>query len=212
MRLEQQRMPAQCWNGVRLLFGGTLAELGAGWLLGRRRPIAAARGRSVGQYCPRCTLRPSIIGRLPHGGPAHQADPRGETTKACELVAPESAAARYVMHQQLMTDAEKITGYASEPETPKIDPDPATGAIKIKYNDDPKTKYTWKDFTLDQGQDHRLDWQDRTREVRAVVAYHHRSIHGREAKLKSAYLSNGKALSAIVELSSGTATSWGNAE
>jgi hypothetical protein len=30
--------------------------------------------------------------------------------------------------------------------------------------------------------------------------------HGREAKLKSAYLSNGKALSAIVELSSGTAT------
>ena len=116
------------------------------------------------------------------------------------------------MHQQLMTEAEKITGYASEPETPKIDPDPATGAIKIKYNDDPKTKYTWKDFTLDQGQDHRLDWQDRTREVRAVVAYHHRSIHGREAKLKSAYLSNGKALSAIGELSSGTATSWGNAE
>jgi hypothetical protein len=42
------------------------------------------------------------------------------------------------MHQQLMTEAEKITGYASEPETPKIDPDPATGAIKIKYNDDPK--------------------------------------------------------------------------
>jgi hypothetical protein len=80
------------------------------------------------------------------------------------------------MHQQLMTEAEKITGYASEPETPKIDPDPATGSIKIKYNDDPKTKYTWKDFTLDQGQDHRLDWQDRTREVRAVVAHHHRSI------------------------------------
>jgi hypothetical protein len=80
------------------------------------------------------------------------------------------------MHQQLMTEAEKITGYASEPETPKIDPDPATGAIKIKYNDDPKTKYTWKSFTLDQGQDHRLDWQDRTREVRAVVAHHPRSI------------------------------------
>jgi hypothetical protein len=36
--------------------------------------------------------------------------------------------------------------------------------------------------------------------------------HGREAKLKSAYLSNSKALSAIVELSSGTATSWGNVE
>jgi hypothetical protein len=35
---------------------------------------------------------------------------------------------------------------------------------------------------------------------------------GREARLKSAYLSNGKALSAIVELSSGTATSWGNTE
>jgi hypothetical protein len=86
---------------------------------------------------PRCTLLSSIIGRLPHGGQAHQADPRGETTKAGELVAPESAAARYAMHQQLVTEAEKITGYASEPETPKIDPDPATGAIKIKYNDDP---------------------------------------------------------------------------
>ena len=44
------------------------------------------------------------------------------------------------MHQQLMTEAEKITGYgASDSED---HPDPATGAIKIKYNDAPKTKYT----------------------------------------------------------------------
>jgi hypothetical protein len=49
-----------------------------------------------------------------------------QTKKAGQLVAPESAAARYVVHRQLMIKAEKITGYASEPETPKIDPDPST--------------------------------------------------------------------------------------
>jgi hypothetical protein len=31
------------------------------------------------------------------------------------------------VHRQLITKAEKITGYMSEPKTPKIDPDPATG-------------------------------------------------------------------------------------
>jgi hypothetical protein len=116
------------------------------------------------------------------------------------------------MHQQLMTEAEKITGYASEPETPKIDPDPATGAIKIKYNDDPKTKYTWKDFTLDRAKI--TGWTGKTGPVKSALWSRTTTdqSQGREAKLKSAYLSNGKALSAIVELSSGTATSWGNAE
>jgi hypothetical protein len=71
------------------------------------------------------------------------------------------------VHRQLMTKAEKITGYTSEPETPKIETDPATGAIKIKYNDDPKTKYTWKDFTFDQGKI--TGWTGKTGPVKPVL-------------------------------------------
>jgi hypothetical protein len=205
-------MPAQCWNGVRLLFGGTLAELGAGWLLGRRRPIAAARGRSVGQYCPRCTLRPSIIGRLPHGGQAHQADPGGETTKACEPVASESAAARYVMHQQLMTEAEKITGYARSQrlrrstQIPPPAPSRSSTTTTLKLSTPGRTSRSTRAKIT--------GWTGKTGPVKSALWSRTTTdqSHGREAKLKSAYLSNGKALSAIVELSSGTATSWGNAE
>ena len=135
-----------------------------------------------------------------------------ETKKAGLLVAPESAAARYVVHRQLMTKAEKITGYASEPRTPKIDPDPATGAIKIKYDNEPKTKDTWKDFTFDQGKIN--GWRGKTGPVKSMLWSRTTSdqSRGRKAELKSAYLTNSKALYAIVELSSSKATSWGNAE
>jgi hypothetical protein len=134
-----------------------------------------------------------------------------EIRKAGELVAPDSAAAKYVVHRQLMTKAEKITGYTSEPDTAKIDPDPATGAIKIKYDDKPKTKYTWKDFTFDQGKI--TGWTGKTGPVQSVLWSRTTSdqSRGRKAVLKSAHLSNSKALYAIVELSSSNATSWGNA-
>jgi hypothetical protein len=135
-----------------------------------------------------------------------------QTKKAGQLVAPESAAARYVVHRQLMTKAEKITGYASKPETPKIDPDPATRAVKIKYDDEPRTKYTWNDFTFDQGKI--TGWTGKTGPVKSVLWSRTTSdqSRGRKAELKSAYLSNSKALYAVVELSSSKATSWGNAE
>jgi hypothetical protein len=61
MKLEQQRMQAQCWNGVRLLFGGTLAELGAGWL----RPIAAARGEVLVSTAPDARSARATSGDFP---------------------------------------------------------------------------------------------------------------------------------------------------
>lgn len=94
----------------------------------------------------------------------------------------------------------------------KIDPDPSTGAIKIKYDDEPKTKHTWKDFTFDQGK--LTGWTGKTGPVKSVLWSRTTSdqSRGRKAELKSAYLSNSKAVYAVVELSSSKATSWGNAE
>ena len=116
------------------------------------------------------------------------------------------------MHRQLMTKAEKIIGYALGTRESENRPDPATGAIKIKYDDEPKTKYTWKDFTFDQGKI--SGWTGKAGPVESVLWSRTTSdqSRGRKAELKSAYLSNSKALYAIVELSSSKATSWGNAE
>jgi hypothetical protein len=178
--------------------GGDSSQLPDGEVIVSTPPDASATPASAGDFATAVKFT-----KLIHDD---------ETKKAGQLVAPESAAARYVMHRQLMTKAEKIIGYAAEPETPKIDPDPATGAIKIKYDDEPKTKYTWKDFTFDQGKIN--GWTGKTGPVESVLWSRTTSdqSRGRKAELKSAYLSNSKALYAIVELSSSKATSWGNAE
>ena len=138
MRLGQRRMPSTMleWS-LAVLVAPVLSLALAGCLAGGDPSQQQSVGEVTVSPAPRCTLRPSVIGRLRHGRQVHQADPLGRDYEGWRAVGPESAAARYVVHRQLMTKAEKITGYTSEPETPKIDPDPATGAIKIKYNSTP---------------------------------------------------------------------------
>ena len=164
------------------------------------------------QHSPRCVLDPSISGRLRHGRRVHQADPRGRDQKG-RPAGRTGVCCRKVRRAPAADDQggedHRLRVGARDSE---VGPDPATGAIKIKYDNKPKTKDTWKDFTFDQGKI--SGWTGKTGPVKSVLWSRTTSdqSRGRKAELKSAYLTNSKALYAIVELSSSKATSWGNAE
>ena len=135
------------------------------------------------------------------------------TTKykeAAELVVPESAADRYVVHQTLYRRAVKASqGYAPEGVPPEFEPDPAKGSIKIIFLAQAETQqeatenatsYTWKDFTYKGGKI--ASWTGKSGPVEDVLWTRttHAASRGRRAELKSAYLSDIGSLIAVVEL------------
>jgi hypothetical protein len=122
--------------------------------------------------------------------------------EASGLVVPESPAARYLAHQTLMRKAQQIAGYnQSGDEEPSLKPDPTTGTIKIRYEDqsEGETKYTWRDFTFEQGKI--TGWTGASGPVKDVLWSRESkdSALGATAELASAYRTNAGNMDVVVE-------------
>jgi hypothetical protein len=118
-----------------------------------------------------------------------------------------------------MFRAEKISGgYPADGETPSIKTDPIKQTITIRYHGQEGVGhgkalgYTWRNFTYDQGKI--TGWTGASGPIGSVLWTRQTfgESRGRKAVLKSAYLSNDKAMNIVVELSSSRGTTWGNAE
>ncbi len=127
---------------------------------------------------------------------------KNDYEEAGELVKPESPAARYVAHQTLTEKAERIAGYTrDDEEAPGIKGDPATGTVKIKYEDEPKTTYVWRDFTFEQGKI--TGWVGKQGPVKDVLWSRESkdSALGATARLASAYRGSSGSMYMVVEFS-----------
>jgi hypothetical protein len=139
-----------------------------------------------------------------------------EYREANQLVAPESPAARYLVHQVKIDKAQSIAGYdASEEERPSVKPDPATGSIKIKFEkteESPALSYVWKDFAFEQGKI--TGWTGKSGPIQDVLWSRTTtdSKLSTRAKLESAYRGNNGNLYVVVELSASKGRGFGDAE
>jgi hypothetical protein len=105
--------------------------------------------------------------------------------------------------------------------SPKIDPNPAKGNIKIVHLAEAETqaearknaiRYTWKDFTYEQCRI--TGWTGGSGPIKDVLWTRTTSgeDRGRRAELKSAYLSSSGSLVVVVELSSSEGTAFWEGE
>jgi hypothetical protein len=132
------------------------------------------------------------------------------------LVLPESPAARYLAHQSLFLKAQLIAGLEQrDEEQPTLQPDPATGSIKIKFaktEDHPASSYTWRDFTFGQGKI--TGWTGASGPIKDVLWTRTTtdSKLSTKANLASAYRANNGNLYIVVELTASKGRGFGDAE
>jgi hypothetical protein len=120
---------------------------------------------------------------------------------AKELVAPGSAADRYVIHQLKLQKAYQISGQDPGGEEPSIDSDKGKRSIRIEFTGEDGYSYTWKDFTFDHGKV--TGWTGKSGLVASVLwsRASKDSALGTTARLVSAYRSNAGSMFVVVEFS-----------
>ena len=124
----------------------------------------------------------------------------GDDKQAGTMVADNSPAARYVIHQLAMDKAYQIDGPTVDPEPWTIDGDADTGAIRLESQDGSQ-KYTWSNFTFDRA-GKITAWTGASGPVKSVLWTRESSdkTPAASARLVSAYRNNAGNMDAVVEV------------
>jgi hypothetical protein len=133
----------------------------------------------------------------------------GDIGRAGSLVADNSAAARYIAHQNALKRFNELNGQPSDRNEDDftIDGDEKAGSIRIEFTGNEPTVYTWKEFKVD-GLGKILSWTGKSGPIDKIL-WHQASTaktHGVTVKLLTAYVNNGGDLNIVVELSSAKRT------